>query len=303
MIPSWILLAIFSAGLLGIYDAAKKSSVKDNAVPPVLMSAVCIGGGIWAMLLLAQWLCPSSMFPSMLLVDQLALKMHAAILLKALIVGVSWTLAYFSLKTLPLSIAGPMRAMGPVWTIVLATTLLGERPTTAQWLGIALVMFGFMAMSRVGRREGIDFRRDRGVLAMFVATIVGACSGLYDKLLLQQMELSVPTVQAWFSIYLVLVISPLWLYWWMRDRERRPFRWRNSVIAIAVFLLAADFVYFAALANPQALVSIVSPIRRLAAVVSFLIAAFFFGDKNIGPKSICVAFIAAGILVIGWGSQ
>ena len=32
----WIILAFISAALLGFYDASKKSSLRDNAVIPVL---------------------------------------------------------------------------------------------------------------------------------------------------------------------------------------------------------------------------------------------------------------------------
>lgn len=39
----WIALAFLSASLLGLYDVAKKQSLRDNAVLPVLMinTAVC----------------------------------------------------------------------------------------------------------------------------------------------------------------------------------------------------------------------------------------------------------------------
>jgi drug/metabolite transporter (DMT)-like permease len=226
---------------------------------------------------------------------------HVLLFLKSLLVGISWTFAYFSLKELPVSIAGPLRALGPAWTIVIATTFMNERPSKEQWLGILIVLASFYAFSRVGRREGIHFHRNRGVTLMVIATILGACSGLYDKYLLQNCGFDAPTVQAWFSMYLVIVLFPLVIYWYVRDRTRVPFQWRPAIPLIAIMLLIADFLYFTAITDPDALISIISPVRRCSVVVSFLIGVFFYGEKNFRPKARCLAALLLGVFLMGWG--
>ncbi|HEX7598490.1 MAG TPA: permease, partial [Polyangia bacterium] len=40
---SWMLLAVLSAVFLGLYDVAKKASVQDNAVLPVLLACSASG--------------------------------------------------------------------------------------------------------------------------------------------------------------------------------------------------------------------------------------------------------------------
>jgi uncharacterized membrane protein len=298
---SWLLLTILSAFLLGIYDAAKKASVSGNAVPPVLFLSVVCGAMIWGPLLILGRVSPEWLPSARLVVQPIGVTMHAALFFKATIVGISWTLAYFALKRLPLSIAGPLRAIGPLWTILLATLLLGERPSLWQWVGITIVLFGFYAFSIAGKKEGIHFKKDPAVLWMVLATIVGACSGLYDKILLQRFGLDASTVQAWFSIYLVFVLFPLAAYWYRVDSVKTPFQWRTSIAMIAVFLLAADFAYFTALSDPQALVSVVSPVRRLATVVSFVIGIVYFGEKNVRRKAACVSVLLSGVFLISLG--
>jgi drug/metabolite transporter (DMT)-like permease len=300
-LDAWLILSLMSACLLGVYDAAKKASVRNNAVPPVLFFAVVCGAVIWVPLLIVGRCFPEWLPSQRLAVQPIGASMHAALLLKSTIVGTSWTLAYFSLKRLPLSIAGPLRAIGPVWTILLATTLLGERPSGWQWAGIVTVLFAFYAFSIAGRKEGIHFRKDPAVAWMVLATIVGACSGLYDKVLLQTFALDAPTVQAWFSIYLCFVLFPITAYWYRYDSASTPFQWRMSIPAIAICLLAADFAYFTALMDSDALVSVVSPIRRLATVVSFAIGILYFGEQRGLGKSACVAVLVGGVFLISLG--
>ena len=53
--------------------------------------------------------------------------------------------------------------------------------------------------------------RNKWIGCMMVATLLGACSALYDKYLLQVIGLPVATVQAWFSLYLVVVLLPFYI--------------------------------------------------------------------------------------------
>lgn len=282
----WISLTIVSAVLLGFYDAAKKHAVSENAVPAVLMATVTCGALIWGTALILGRFVPV-FGGSFIDIAPLSLRQHGLIAVKSIVVGTSWTLAYFSLKTLPLSIASPLRATGPIWTIFLAVVVLSERPTALQWIGVLTVMSAMLAFSVVGRREGIDFGRHRGVWWMFAATIVGSISGLYDKFLLHIVGLPVATVQAWFTIDLVGVMTPAFIYWWNRDRRTTPFQFRRSIPAIAILLLAADYAYFTAVAMPQSKIAIISPVRRLALVVSLALAFAIYREKQGVAKFAC----------------
>src|SRR5207302_10862306 len=138
---------------------------------------------------------------------------HGQLMLKTIIVTASWICSYFALKHLPVSLASPISATGPIWTLLGALTLLGERPSFLQWLGIATTLGSFFGLSVAGRREGIHFHRDKWVWFMVAGTLLGGISALYDKFLLGQAGFSASTVQAWFSIYLVVLFMPLALGW------------------------------------------------------------------------------------------
>ena len=295
---SWVLLSIASALLLGFYDLAKKHALKENAVLPVLFFGILTSGIVWLPFVVWSGLSPESYPSEQFLVDPLGAKAHCLLFLKSALVASSWIFGYFALKHLPLSIASPIRATSPLWTILLAVFLMGEQPSAWQWLGIAIVLAAFYAFSFVGKLEGIHFHRDKWVGYMIAATLIGACSAIYDKFLLQNAALRPATVQAWFSVYLVVVMLPFYLLWLKGAWPRGVFHWRWSIPLIGLLLLAADFLYFTAVSQEDALISVISPIRRAAVVVAFAGGILLHKEQNFRPKAICIAVLLLGILLL-----
>jgi len=296
-----VALTLGSAAALGVYEVAKKVSVRDNPVAPVLYLNALVCAMVWIPFVIWSAVSADTIPLAMLKVTTLDMTQHAALFLKSLIVGLSWTLAYFAVKQLPISIAGPIRATSPFWTILFATTWLNEHPSSMQWAGIAVTLGSFYAFSLAGRLEGIHFHRDRWVGLMLLATLFAAISSIYDKFLLQTMKLDAATVQAWFSIDLTIILMPLLIYWRFIDPASKPFRWRPAIAGIAFALLIADFLYFTAISQPGALISVISTLRRSSIVVSFLIGIFMMGEKNFRPKAICIASMLIGIAIVTLG--
>ncbi|MEM9589037.1 MAG: EamA family transporter [Planctomycetota bacterium] len=298
----WIIGSVISALLLGGYDVTKKAAARGNAVPVVLLISVSVGGLIWLPLIAWSLIAPESLPWDLLRVRRLSWTLHGLIFAKSALVGASWTFALFALKHLPLSIAAPIRSTSPLWTILIATVFLSERPTATQWLGIVIVLTAFWLFSVVGSREGVRFTRDPWVLCMIAATLLGAISSIYDKLLLQSWQIHSGTLQAWFTIYLIPVMVPLAARWRWRERTMNPFHFRWSILMISPLLLAADLFYFEAVADPEAKISVISTIRRCSVVIGFLVGIRLLGEKNFRPKAICVGMILGGVTLLLLGS-
>jgi drug/metabolite transporter (DMT)-like permease len=107
----------------------------------------------------------------------------------------------------------------------------------------------------------------------------------------------VSTVQAWFSIYLLVLFTPFAIGWQRRWWERNEFRWRWTIPCIALALLAADYVYFGALRQPGALVSVVMSLRRGNVLVAFAGGLLLFGERSHWQKIAAVLGILAGIVL------
>jgi drug/metabolite transporter (DMT)-like permease len=279
-----------------VYELCTKHAVRDNAVVPVLFFSTLTGAAVWVGLLMVQLLHPGTL-PATLVTDPLTLTQHLQLVLKSVIVAASWVFTYFALKHLPLSLGSPIRATSPLWTLFGAILILGERPTWLETVGVLTTLASFVGLSVAGSREGVHFHRNKWVGFLVVGTLLGAVSSLYDKYLLGRAHFSVPTVQAWFSIYLVILFTPFAIGWKRRWWSRNEFHWRWSIPFIALSLLVADYIYFSALRDPHSLVSIVMSLRRGSTLVGFAGGLLLFGEKNGLQKLPAVIGILVGIIL------
>jgi drug/metabolite transporter (DMT)-like permease len=293
---NWIVASLVSALLLGVYELCTKHAVEKNAVVPVLFFSTLTGALVWGTLLLVQAVHPGTL-PASLVTDPITPVEHLQLLLKSAIVAASWVFTYFAFKHLPLSLGSPIRATSPLWTLFGAILILGERPTWLETVGVLTTLASFVGLSVAGSREGVHFHRNKWVWFLVAGTLLGAVSSLYDKYLLGRAHFSVPTVQAWFSIYLVVLFTPIAIGWKLRLWSRNEFHWRWSIPFIAFFLLAADYIYFGALRDPHSLVSVVMSLRRGSTLVGFAGGLLLFGEKNGWQKFPAVIGIIAGIVL------
>lgn len=294
----WLFLTLGSAFFLGIYEVIKKHALRDNAVWLVLL----YGTFSSALLFL-----PVIIFSSMgiikpgnsLFIPSITVGDHLLILLKTCIVLTSWIFSYFALKHLPITIASPIRATSPIWTIVGALVVFGEQLTPLRWLGLLITLTFFFLFSTAGQKEGISFKKNKWVWFAILGTIFGAISALFDKYLIREIDRM--AVQGFFSVYQVLILIPV-VFIIRRLMARPPkLKWRWSIPLIGIALVIADFLYFYALDYPDSLISIVSVVRRGSVIVSFFFGALVFKEKNIGRKVILLAGILTGILILFLG--
>jgi len=292
----WIALALCSALFLGVYELCTKHAIRANAVFPVLFYSTLTGALVWSALLAIDCIAPAALPPS-LVSDRLTGGQHLQLALKSFIVALSWIFTYFGLKHLPLSLGSPIRATSPVVVLLGAMLILGERLNWLELLGVLTTILSFLGLSMAGRGEGVQFHRNKWVWFLIAGTILGAMSALYDRYLLGSARFSVPTVQAWFSIYLLVFFTPFMIGWYRRWWPRNVFQWRWSVPGIALALLVADYIYFSALADPDALVSVVMSLRRGSTLVAFAGGLWLFGERTDLGKTLAVFGILLGIVI------
>ena len=298
----WLLLAFTSAALLGFYDVFKKKALQDNAVLPVLFLNTIFSSLIFIPFIILSvtgiGISPESIF----YVPTAGWEVHKFILLKSFIVLSSWIFGYFGMKHLPITIVGPINATRPVMVLIGAMLIFGERLNLYQWIGVSLAIFSFFLLSRSGKKEGIDFGKNKWIFFIVMAAIMGAVSGLYDKYLMKQLHPML--VQSWYNIYQVFIMCPiLALLWWPKRKTSTPFHWHWSIIFISIFLCAAYFVYFYALSYQDSMISIVSMVRRSSVIVSFAFGAMVFHEKNLRSKAIDLILILIGMFFLYLGTK
>jgi transporter family protein len=296
----WLSLAFVSALFLGLYDVAKKRAVADNAVAVVLLLTTALSTLLFLPVIissLGEW----GWFSDTIFdYGRQSLQAHGQVMLKACITLSSWGFGYVGIKHLPLTIVGPINATRPVIVLLGALLIFGERLNAMQWVGVSLAFVSILLLSRASRKEGINFVRNRYILYVAIAAVLGATSGLYDRYLLR--EIDPMFVQSWFSLYQALIMGIVVVAMWLRGALPR-FEWRWAIPLITIFLTIADMAYFVALAEGDSMVAVVSMVRRSSVVVSFACGALLFGEKNLRSKAIDLIFILVGMVFLWLGSR
>ena len=266
---TWWLLAFCSAALLGGYDSFKKISLKDNAVMPVLLINTVLSAIIFS--------------PFLFTTGWGGWDVQKFIMIKSALVLSSWIAGYFAMKNLPLTVVGPVNATRPVLVLLGAIFIFGERLNMLQWGGVLLAIIAYFMMRVSSRQEGIEVG-NKWIVCLILAVLLGAASGLYDKYLMspERLGLDRSQVLAWYTMYQAVMMVFVTLFLWYPSRKSTtPFHWNWSIPFISIFLCGADYLYMHALAQPDALIAVVSMIRRGSVLVSFAIGAFILQEKNL----------------------
>ena len=296
---NWTACILASAVFLALYDLAKKASVKDNAVLPVLLCSTTFGFAAYA---IAMWGGVTAAWGHAALPGLLDGKVMGLAAVKSVIVATSWIFTFTALKTLPITIATPIRASAPAIVFLAAFFLYGECPTVMQGVGMLCVFGGYFAFSWAGKHEGIDFLRNRAVWCAFAGMFFSAVSALFDKFVFGVCKAPVETVQFWFQADLIVVYAVATAAVAGRRalprQERFKFRW--MIPFVGILLAAADWLYFTGIADEAAPISIASPLRRFSVVITFVLGAKFFHETNLRRKLIALAAILVGVAMLVW---
>ena len=285
---AWILLSSF---FLALYDLAKKASARNNAVLPVLLCSTCCG---CAAFIAGISVCGK--LPAVFASASGQVLLLAAI--KSVIVATSWVFTFYALRTLPITIATPIRASAPALVFVAAFFLYGEIPSWIQAIGMLAVFGGYFVFSWAGKHEGIDFFRNKAVWSAIAGAGFSALSSIWDKYVFQVRAMPVETVQFFFQVGLVCVYALILSGQRLLKLPHDRFEFRFTIPFVGILLAAADWLYFKGLAVPEAPISVGSLLRRFSVVITFVLGARFFHETNLKRKALALAAILVGVILL-----
>ena len=304
----WTFLAFISALCLGFYDISKKIALRDHPVVDVLTLSVCFSAVLLSVPLICSRFYPAMVVGTPFYVPTMDLQAHLFTVLKSLIVLSSWVCAYMALKHLPISVVSPMQATRPMWTLVGALLIFGERLNTWQWIGVCIALgtilaFSFFTRKPRNSRDYRDPRINRYYVALALAILLGAASGLYDKYLMRRYDHN--AVQVYYTFYQAVMMMGVWVIEYARHPRSPRVTSFSSFLPIAlisIFLIISDNVYMLALRDPDSLIAVVSTIRRGGAVIGFAYGLLFLKEENPLPKVLCMIGIGVGLLCLAFGA-
>ena len=303
----WVILAFISALCLGFYDVSKKIALRSNGVVNVLTTSVCISSLLLFIPLVLSRTMPEMMMGTPFYVPALGVTGHLFTLLKSCIVLSSWIFAYVALKHLPISVVSPWQATRPVWTLIGAMILFGERLNSWQWAGVILaigsiLLFSFSNHSQKSKNALPTDHTYSVCLAL--AILIGACSGLYDKYMMRRYDHN--AVQVYYTFYQALMMSVVWFIHRRKSLQKGTYTPLNTasllpIALISIFLVISDNVYMLALQDPDSMIAVVSTIRRGGAIIGFAYGLLFLKEKDPWKKVLCMIGILAGLICLALG--
>lgn len=313
----WVVLAFVSALCLGGYDVSKKIALQQHRVVDVLTLSILISSLILSVPLLLSRCCPELLIDTPFYVPKLSKEAHVLTFVKSCIVLSSWIFAYVSLKHLPLSVVSPMQATRPMWTLVGALLIFGERLNSWQWVGIVLATgsifaFSFRKHHHLNLRHNVraQLTDNRYYICLVLAILIGSGSGLYDKYMMRHFDHNF--VQVYYTFYQAILMMIVWGIEAKRRKskdERRESRVESlrakgwlPIVLISVFLVLSDNVYMLALEDPDSLIAVVSTIRRGGAVIGFAYGLLILHESDAKKKAACMVGIMLGLICLALGS-
>ena len=160
-----------------------------------------------------------------------------------------------------------------------------------QGVGMAFVLAGCVFFSLSSGRDRAAGGL-KAVLLAFTGTVLGSCSALYDKHLMQGLGILPLTVLWWFLGGMMVMYAVLAAF------NHRGFQWRLTMPLTGILLTASDAFYFTAIAMPESQISVLSLIRRSSIILTFFIGGALFRERDLRRKAFALAAILLGVILL-----
>ena len=207
------------------------------------------------------------------------------------VVGLSFF--YRALAVGTMGIVGPITATAAI--VPLAYGLgRGERPSTAQAVGVALAVVGVIAASLEPQSEGGGRRLGIGVgFALAAALLFG--------LALVGLSRAAPGGVAWATLTMRMAAAPIALVLALTLQRRGPASPRGWLLLAAVGIGDAGATVLYGAATTRGLLSVVGVLSSLYPIVIVVLARVFFAERVARRQLGGVAVALAGVALISAG--
>ncbi len=303
----WVSYILISAVILAFFDISRKAAIRDNAIFPVLT----VSNFVYLALLTIFFAFTGDLRE---IVTTTTSRELLLILIKSLIVPIEWVATLYAFRMLPISSCVPIYASSPFWVILGAMAVYHEIPTGMQAIGMVVILAGYVVFALAGiekgQKRGGAFVK--GISICLLGVIGGAASSVYDKWLVnpQYDTLKPEKLQLVFIFFMFLWAFAATITERIIAKAKKvkgdvtaqsiPFRMCWAVPAIGFFLVISDWFYFKAASEPGTMISIVTLLRRLNVVMTFILGLVIFREKcNIGKVlSLLLIIIGAALLSV-----
>jgi len=279
---SYVVFTVVSALFLAMYDLFKKISVRDKKdIYEILFFYT-----------LVSFFC-SLFFAN--IAFEVGFVSVLYILLKAVVISLSWFFTMKAMSKLQLGIVVPFSLLGSVSTTVLAFIFFGEEIGFAQIGGILIILVGLILLSRLCKKEEETKNEYKYLLLLVLAAFLSSISAIVDRHLLKDIEKG--SILFWFFFFLSVIYLVVCL---IRNKKISFGNLKNNlwVIGIGVSIFLSDLFYYMAVSRETATLSIISIIRKLSVFIGVVLGGLFLKEENLLKKIMILLLMFVGLAFI-----
>jgi drug/metabolite transporter (DMT)-like permease len=188
---------------------------------------------------------------------------------------------------IPLADATAISFLNPIFGMILAIPLLGERVGKWRWLAAVIAFAGALILIRPGE-GGID---TGALLALGAALALGLELIFIKRLSGRERPLQILLVNNTIGL-VIATVAVIWVW-----QPPTPAQWAGMA-AIGTVMAAAQFCFVSAMARADA--SFVTPFSYLTLVFAALYDAALFGTLPTPLSLLGAATIIAGAALLAW---
>ena len=275
----WMILTIIYGIISGMYFIFQKKAMKINHSIEVLTTFTTI-----------SFIIVFIDVGNVIAIDPEYLVMIA---LKALVLFISWLLAFKAMSKLSVSLYGVINMSRILFTTLLGIIILNETIGRNQIIGMLIICIGLLLVNIF--KDDNKKNDKKYVLVLLVACIFAAIGGLLDKVISMHVEPN--ELQWWFLLFL---FSFNWIYILGRN-IKIDFKstFKNPWIYLYSFaFVIGDRLLFMANRIEGSQITIMSLLKQISVIILVLIGGNLFKEKNLKYKFICSLIVLLGIVVI-----
>ncbi len=277
----WIYLCLLFGIFKGFREAVKKKALEKSSIPEVLFFHALL-----AFLLLIP-------FSGNIFLEKPIY--YGLILIKSSVVFSAWIFAFYSIKTMPVSLYGVIDLSRVLFSTVLGCVVLHETMTAAKFIGAMMVLAGLL-MLNIRKKGGGDDVRTKYVLFAVFSCFLNAVSGIMDKILMSNADLTSGQLQFWYMLYMTV------LYLGYAVCTKTPVKIKTLrknpwIIILSILFVIADRALFVANKDPQSMVTVMTLLKQSSVIVTIILGKLFWKEKNILYKLLCACVVLAGIFI------
>lgn len=200
-----------------------------------------------------------------------------------------------AIKISPLSLTIPFLAFTPIFLVVVAFLVLGERPGPRQLSGILCIVAGGYLLNANATKEGVlgpvrAVMREKGSLLMLLVALLFSVTSTLGKLAVSH---SGPVFFAAVYFSLVTVaFTPFVLAG--KDRPRPRWRWGLLGVGLSYGMMA--LFHYLALSMTQ--VAYMISVKRTSIIFSVMYGWLMFRDKGVRERLLGSAVMLLGVIMV-----